>query len=141
MFRFIRLAAVLAVIGLIFAASFRVGIEAQNGGTSLQDTSVPDDVRFDILHPIDGLPRMRFDKFTGAMWWLEQDVRDTRWRPIQPPGDARRVAGAVSYRLYPAATAGLFGTVLLNVHSGDAWILRQRGAGAFEWDLIDTAAR
>ena len=142
MFRYTRFAVVLAAATLLFAAaSFRVGVEAQNADATHQDTSVPPEVRFEILHPIDRLPRLRLDKFTGDVWWLESDVRDPRWRPIAAPIDSRRVAGALTYRLYPAPGGSLPDTVLLNVHTGDAWILRQRAATTYEWQVIATAAR
>jgi hypothetical protein len=97
----------------------------------LTETSAPIEVKFELLYS-SWAGTLRLDKNSGEVWRLEGSgfTQGRRvWKSIPPPKDVERPS-FVNFQL--VSTSATAETLLLNVHGGATWVLRQHDR-EMEW--------
>ena len=97
----------------------------------LTRTSAPIEVKFELLYS-SWAGTLRLDKNTGEVWRLETSAFSQGrriWKSIPPPRDVERPS-FVNFQL--VSTSATAETLLLNVHGGATWVLRQHDR-EMEW--------
>ena len=95
-------------------------------------SAVPQDVPFELVDNPRRAETFRIDKSSGRVWRLQRvsgiGAEAWAWKPIPPPDDTR-LNSLVNYQLLVSPSDMTF---LLNVHTGQAWLLR-RTSGELSW--------
>lgn len=136
-----------AALALLFVATFAISMTSQSRAAA-QDPTLYDPAGGTIVFPRVSIIQWgdvsvaRFDSATGAVHRFSGDLDkpSTRAEWVLHVSPVReRTSGMLRFQ-QPHGTHAMDAPFLIDVVTGDTWILRRRGAGA-TWDKVEFAPR